>query len=214
MEKLRDATFAGIKAASKPNVGYARSPALTEAASIVRYWRAQISSNRNNVGLSCGIRTFALKHSLPTSVLVFESIITKLHDAWKSLRVVQQTAEEERSKWIHEQADALADDMKTTRSVALKQMAREADMRMSFQRMKSISKGEASGAISMVKVPHHEWMYHEVDDVLFHYVKGAFYAHAQESSLDGGDTPFRKHFTRKPLPNQEGCVSGKRHGSR
>ena len=97
-----DAMFAGIKAASKPNVGYARSPALTEAASIVRYWRAQISSNRNNVGLSCGIRTFALKHSLPTSVLLLESIITKLNDAWKALRVVQQTAEEERSKWIDE----------------------------------------------------------------------------------------------------------------
>ena len=60
------AMLAGIKAASTPNVGYARSPALTEAASIVRYWRAQVSSNQNNVGLLRGIRGFELKHSLPT----------------------------------------------------------------------------------------------------------------------------------------------------
>ena len=39
-----DAMKAGIAASSRPNVGFHRSPALTDAASIVRYWRLQLTA--------------------------------------------------------------------------------------------------------------------------------------------------------------------------
>ena len=43
---------AGIAASSRPNFGFHRYPALTDAASIVRYWRLQLTARRNNIGLS------------------------------------------------------------------------------------------------------------------------------------------------------------------
>ena len=159
---------AALKAAVRPNVGFARSPALTDAASIVRYWRHQLSANRNRIGLSTCLKVFAVKHDLPVSIQSKAVIFTHLHAAWTDLRAVQRKADVKRSEWIHEQADALAEDMKTTRAVALKQMARESDMKSAFKRMQPVSKGERSGAITKVKVPIHEWMYYEKDDVLFH----------------------------------------------
>ena len=55
-------------ASSRPNVGFHRSPALTDAASIVRYWRSQLTACRNNIGLSAKIIRFATKQDLPTEV--------------------------------------------------------------------------------------------------------------------------------------------------
>ena len=60
---------AGINAAQRKNVGYQRSPALTEVAAIVRYWRTQLSAVRNSIGLSQCTVSFATKHSLPTAVI-------------------------------------------------------------------------------------------------------------------------------------------------
>ena len=59
---------AALKASVQPNVGFARSPALTDAASIVRYWRHQLSANRNRIGLSTCLKAFAVKHDLPVSI--------------------------------------------------------------------------------------------------------------------------------------------------
>ena len=51
-EKIRmDADVAmqvGVKAIRRKDVGYARSPALTKAASLVRYWKPQLSSLRTS----------------------------------------------------------------------------------------------------------------------------------------------------------------------
>ena len=104
---------AGIEASSRKNVGFHRSPALTDAASIVRYWRLQLTACRNKIGLSEKIIKFASKHDLPQMVVSIESIHRALHDAWEDLRAVQQKAQEHRAKWLNEKADAVASQMKT-----------------------------------------------------------------------------------------------------
>ena len=113
---------AGIAASSRPNVGFHRSPALTDAASIVRYWRFQLTARWNNIGLSEKIIRFATKQDLPTEVAPLGTINRALHDSWDDLHAVQQKAEEHRAKWLHEKADAVAAQMKTDRSVALRQI--------------------------------------------------------------------------------------------
>ena len=42
---------AGIAASSHPNVGFHQSPALTDAASIVCYWRLQLTACQDNIRL-------------------------------------------------------------------------------------------------------------------------------------------------------------------
>ena len=104
---------AGIAASSRKNIGFHRSPALTDAASIVRYWRLQLTACRNKMGLSEKIIRFASKHDLPQTVVSIESIHRALHDAWEDLRAVQQKAKEYRAKWLNEKADAVSSQMKT-----------------------------------------------------------------------------------------------------
>ena len=87
---------AGVKAAKIPNKGFKRSPALTRAASFVRFWRRQLAARRNNVGLSCRMKEFASVHSLPVSVQAMHEIKTELQKAWKHLRKVQSNADKER----------------------------------------------------------------------------------------------------------------------
>ena len=72
---------AGISAAKRANAGYARSPALTEAASLVHYWRTLLSARRNNIGLSAAAIKFRRRHDLPTTVPGANIINTNLHGA-------------------------------------------------------------------------------------------------------------------------------------
>ena len=108
-----DAMKAGIAASSRSNVGFHRSPALTDAASIVRYWRLQLTACRNNICLSEKIIKFATKQDLPTTVETLATITRALHDAWGELHAVQQKAQDHRAKWLNEKADAVAAQMKT-----------------------------------------------------------------------------------------------------
>ena len=173
---------AGIAASSRSNVGFHRSPALTDAASIVRYWRVQLTACRNNIGLSEKIIRFATKQDLPTEVAPLGAINRALHDAWDDLHEVQQKAEEHRAKWLHERADAVAAQMKTNRSVALRQIAAENATKSVFQRLRPISKGTQTGALTRIKVPKQQWYFSPGRKELFEYRKGAFYAHAREHS--------------------------------
>ena len=120
-----DAMKAGIAASSRSNVGFHRSPALTDAASIVRYWRLQLTACRNNIGLLEKIIRFATNQDLPTTVEPLETITRALHDAWDDLHAVQQKSQEHRAKWLNEKADAVAAQMKTDRAVALRHIASE-----------------------------------------------------------------------------------------
>ena len=189
---------AGIAASSRKNVGFHRSPALTDAASIVRYWRLQLTACRNKIGLSEKIIRFASKHDLPQMVVSIESIHRALHDAWEDLRAVQQKAQEHRAKWLNEKADAVASQMKTDRSTALRQIAAENATKSTFQRLRPISKGTQTGALTRIKVPKQQWYFSPSRKELYEYRKGAFYAHAWE--LDDDDSIFRISTTRKPLP--------------
>ena len=65
---VNDAMRAGINKVRRRNVGYARSPALTKAAAIVRFWRTQLRSMRNNVALSRATIKFAKDNDLPTTM--------------------------------------------------------------------------------------------------------------------------------------------------
>ena len=67
---------AALKAAVRPNVGFARSPALTDAASIVRYWRHQLSANRNRIGHSTTRRSSDLTCS-PNWIGTFTFVIAQ-----------------------------------------------------------------------------------------------------------------------------------------
>ena len=73
---------AGINAAKQANVGYARSPALTEAASLVRYWRTLLSARRNHIGLSAATINYVCRHNLPTTVPGISIINKHLHGSW------------------------------------------------------------------------------------------------------------------------------------
>ena len=66
-------------------------------------------------------------------VVSFESINRALHDAWEDLRAVQQKAQEHCAKWLNEKADAVAAQMKTDRSTALRQIAAENATKSTFQ---------------------------------------------------------------------------------
>ena len=121
-----------------------------------------------------------------------------LHDAWEDLYEVQQKAKDRRVKWINEKVDAVAAQMKTDRSVALRQIAAENATKSTFQRLRPISKGTQTGALTGIKVPNQQWYFSPGRKELFEYRKGAFYAHARE--LDDDDSIFRISTTRKPLP--------------
>ena len=84
---------AGLTAAAPRNKGFARSPALTKAAGIIRYWKTQLSSRQYHMGLAHATTNFATKHSLPTEVCLMPEIIKRLHAAWKDLREVQSKAD-------------------------------------------------------------------------------------------------------------------------
>ena len=74
-------------------------------------------------------------------------------------------------------------------------------MRKLFRKLKPLSRGSRSGAVSRVKVPSYKWFYHEGTDLLFFYERGAFYSHARIPTLDGDNAPFSRHRTRRPLPS-------------
>jgi hypothetical protein len=91
--------------------------------------------------------------------------------------------------------------MKTERSNAVRQTAAENATKSMFRRIRPISKGTQSGAITRVKVPVHTWYYSPSSDELFEHRKGAFYSHLREGSIDGGASIFRTQTTRKPIPS-------------
>ena len=103
---VNSATQSGINAEKRANVGYAHSPALTEAASLFSFWRNIHWSQRTNIGLSDAPVAFGTKLSLPMLVPSSREINTHLHEAWANLRKVQNEAEERRLAWLHVQVDA------------------------------------------------------------------------------------------------------------
>ena len=123
---------AGINAAKRANVGYAQSPALTEAASLVRYWRTLLSAGCNTIGLSAVTLEFGRRHNLPTTVPGANIINTNLHGAWEHLRKVQSEAEERRSAWLHSQTEEAAAELNTTKEAALRQIALELTLKATF----------------------------------------------------------------------------------
>ena len=88
--------------------------------------------------------------------------------------------------------------MKTDRSTALRQIAAENATKSTFQRLRPISKGTQTGALTRIKVPKQQWYFSPGCKELYEYRKGAFYAHARE--LDDDESIFRISTTRKPLP--------------
>ena len=181
---------AGLTAAAPRNKGFARSPALTEAAAIVRYWKKQLSSRRNRVGLARATTNFATKHSLPTEVCLMPKIIQRLHAAWKDLREVQSKADQKRQDWLNEEADAAAMKSNTDRETALRKIAKERFLKDIYKKLWPISHGHRSGALSRVKVPIADMIYCPTTDELFHHSRGAFYAHARLEPLDGDEMLF------------------------
>ena len=73
-----DAIRCGIKAARRHNTGYHRSPALTEAAAIVRYWRLHLQAFRNALGLSDKTKRYASTNDLPLTILQESEILPAL----------------------------------------------------------------------------------------------------------------------------------------
>ena len=152
-----DAMNAGITAVCHTNVGYHRSPALTSAANLVRYWKHQRQARRHDVGLSTRLIQYAQLNGLPQSVLRELDILQHLRESWAALRTVQTQAREERSEWLNELADSLATAKRTTREKAIAQMAQESVSKETFRKLRFISKGAQSGGLSAVKRPNHNW---------------------------------------------------------
>ena len=108
-----------------------------------------------------------------------------------------------REEWLDQLGSDAADEMNTSKEQALRQMVFESRLKRIYAKLKPIEKGPITGALSTIKVPKYEWFYHSSSDMLYHYVKGAFYAHAREQGVDMEMAPFRRHHTRRPLPKND-----------
>ena len=190
-----DAMRAGINTVRRRNVGYARSPTLTRAATIVRYWKTQLRAARQNVALSKAAVKFAQQHSLPTEVQSSSAIFENLHKAYAHLRHIQQHAAEIRGQWMENLAEAAAAEKNTSKAVALKQIVEENRVRRLFRRLKPLKQDIRSGALANVKIPSRQWFYHEGSDSLFQYDQGAFFSHSRLETVDGDSGPFRSQRT-------------------
>ena len=89
---------AGSAASARPNVGFHRSPALTDAASIVRDLHLHLTACQNNIELLEKLIAFAVKQDLPQTVAPIDTIIRAIHDAWEDLHEVRQKSQEHRAK--------------------------------------------------------------------------------------------------------------------
>ena len=68
---IDEAMKAGMNKVRRKNVGFARSPELTRAASLVRYWKTQLRATRNKVVMFKATLTFAKKNDLPVTVQLY-----------------------------------------------------------------------------------------------------------------------------------------------
>ena len=195
-----DAMRAGINKVRRRNVGYARSPELTKAASFVRFWRTQLRAVRNRIALSKAARKFASTHGLPPTVQPQQIVFRRLHEAWAALRTIQRAAAELRSEWLNDLVESAAAEKNVSREAALKQIVEENRLRKLYRRLKPLGKGLNSGSIARILIPRYNWFYHSPSDSLYHYSKGSFYAHARLSGVDRDLMPFTKMRTRRPLP--------------
>ena len=89
-----NAMNAGLTAVCQTNLGYYRSPALTSAANLVRYWKHQLQARRHDVGLSTRLLHYAQMNDLPQSVLCKLDILQHLRESWTALCTVQTQAQE------------------------------------------------------------------------------------------------------------------------
>ena len=97
----------------------------------------------------------------------------------------------------------------------MRQIEAENATKSMFRRIRPISKGTQSGAITRVKVPFHTWYYSPSSDELFYHRKGAFYSHSREHSIDGESFIFQTQTMRKTIPSKNiftGSVEKMRSG--
>ncbi len=93
-------------------------------------------------------------------------------------------------------AEAAANEMNTSKAVALKQIVEENRVRRLFRRLKPLKQDLRSGALASVKIPSRQWFYHAGSDSLFQYDQGAFFSHSRLEIVDGDGGPFRHQKTR------------------
>ena len=58
-----------------------------------------------------------------------------------------------------------------TKEAAIRQTATKATIKATFWKLRSIAKGSRSGFMPQIKVPNHEWMYHQPTNTLYWYKK-------------------------------------------
>ena len=90
-----------------------------------------------------------------------------------------------------------------TKEASVREIPTEATIKATFWKLRPIAKGSRSGFISQIKVPNHEWMYHQPTDTLYCYVKGSFYSHSREEMTEGENGPFQIYRTWQPLPKAD-----------
>ena len=72
-------------------------------------------------------------------------------------------------------------------------------MKSTFQNFWPIYWGPRSGALTQIKVPICEWLYHPQSEDIFFYSKGKFYAHARDESIVGIHPIFSTQRTCTPM---------------
>ena len=90
----------GIVSVFQTNVEYHRSPPLTSAAALVRFWKHQLQARQNGVELSTHLLEYARVTGLPQLVPLENVILQHLCEAWTVLRTVQLQAHKSRSTWL------------------------------------------------------------------------------------------------------------------
>ena len=94
-----------------------------------------------------------------------------------------------------------------TKEASVREIPTEATIKATFWKLRPIAKGSRSGFVSQIKVPNHEWMYHQPTDTLYCYANGDFYSLSREVMTDGENGPFQIHRPRQPLPKSDVTVA-------
>ena len=121
--------------------------------------------------LSSATTQFPLLNDLPPILQLFSIIYPHLHQAWANLRLVQKHAATVREEWLAQLASDAADEMNTSEEQALRQMVFESRLKRIYAKLKQIAKGPRTDALSIIKLPKYEWLYHSNSDMFYHYVK-------------------------------------------
>lgn len=199
------------KEIGRKDIGYARSPPLAAAGSLVILFRKVNDCRRRGAPPTKALMAMGERLQVDiTELMELES--RAFWKRWRKSRELLKERQKEskslRREWmmndVKKKAQAAGDqDWERRLDIAEKKLERNAVNR----KLTAITKGPR-GALKMIQVPTHDWFYSEAKRELYHYHNGVFEAHPAAT-----ETLFHSHHTRKVLPSRVQAVIAERDNS-